>query len=312
MASILPFGRRKQEPVQPSAAKASPALERLLDGFSIEVMPRTAEKIDDFRELLPQNTRVYLAHIDGTPFEDMAATAKRLVGEGFEVMPHLPARSIADRQTFQTWVKTYADLGISSALVLAGGISTPRGAFHSSMQLLETGILDENGFNRLHVAGHPEGNRDIDADGGEKTLMEALAFKQAFSERSDAQMAIVTQFLFEAVPAISWANRLTEAGITMPVHLGVAGPAKLQTLIKFALACGVGPSLSVLQKRAKDISKLMVPFAPDEVLSGVAEHLAAHPDSNIQAIHFFPLGGIKACANYVAGAKGSAQGASSA
>ena len=60
-------------------------------------MPRTAAKVDDFRAILPAGTRVYLAHIDGTDFAEMLATARRLVDEGFAVMPHFPARGIADR-----------------------------------------------------------------------------------------------------------------------------------------------------------------------------------------------------------------------
>ncbi len=63
-------------------------------------------------------------------------------------------------------------------------------------------------------------------------------------------MAIVTQFAFEAQPIIEWADSLKYAGIDLPIHIGIAGTAKLQTLIKFAIACGVGPSLKVLQKRA--------------------------------------------------------------
>ena len=59
-------------------------------------------------------------------------------------------------------------------------------------------------------------------------------------------MAIATQFCFESGPVIAWADRLAEAGIDLPIHIGVAGPAKLQTMIKFAIACGVGPSLRVL------------------------------------------------------------------
>jgi hypothetical protein len=70
--------------------------------YSIEVMPRTAEKVEDFRALLPAGTRVYIAHIDGTPIEDMVATAKRMRDEGFEPMPHFPARSIADRPRWPT------------------------------------------------------------------------------------------------------------------------------------------------------------------------------------------------------------------
>ena len=71
------------------------------------------------------------------------------------------------------------------------------------------------------------------------------------------------------------------------------GLAKLQTLIKFAIACGVGPSLKVLQKRAMDVSKLLLPYEPTQVLSELAAHKAANPDFNITHVHFFPLGGIK-------------------
>ena len=298
MASILSFGRKQAEK---KTAAAPSGLSPLIDGFSIEVMPRTAAKVEDFRAILPAGTRVYIAHIDGTPIEEMLATAKRLTEDGFPVMPHFPARTIPDRATLEDWIARYADLGISEGLILAGGIDQPRGDFASSMELLETGLFDAAGFTRLHVAGHPEGNRDIDADGGDATLMEALTWKQAFSERTDAEMAIVTQFLFEAYPAIAWARKLDAAGIDLPIHLGVAGPAKLQTLIKFAMACGVGPSLRVLQRRAKDLTKLMLPFTPDEVLADLAAHKAANPDSNIKTIHFFPLGGIKTSAEYTNG-----------
>jgi methylenetetrahydrofolate reductase (NADPH) len=83
-----------------------------------------------------------------------------------------------------------------------GGIATPRGEYHSSMQLLESGFFDDAGFTHLHVAGHPEGNRDIDPDGGEAEVMAALRWKQDFANRSDASFAIATQFAFEA--GASW------------------------------------------------------------------------------------------------------------
>ncbi|MEO1316454.1 MAG: methylenetetrahydrofolate reductase [Pseudomonadota bacterium] len=284
-----------------AAARPTGDLAAMLDGFSIEVMPRTAAKIESFREILPAGTRVYIAHIDGTPIEEMVETAKRLADEGFPVMPHFPARIIADEAVLADWVARYqGEAGVDQGLILAGGVTEPKGAFHSSMQLLETGVFDRAGFKRLHVAGHPEGNRDIDADGGEKEVMAALAWKQAFAERTDAEMAIATQFCFEAEPVIAWANRLTAAGVTLPVHIGVAGPAKLQTLIKFSMACGVGPSLRVLQRRAADLTKLMLPFTPEEFLQGLAAHRAENPDFNVVKVHFFPLGGIKATAEWTA------------
>ncbi|MCU4653621.1 methylenetetrahydrofolate reductase [Roseibacterium sp. SDUM158016] len=290
-----------RKPARPAAAllPASGAIPALLEGYSIEVMPRTAEKVEDFRALLPAGTRVYIAHIDGTEIADMVATARRLRDEGFEPMPHFPARSIPGPATLADWIRRYqAEAGVRQGLILGGGIATPRGEYHSAMQLLESGFFDDAGFTDLHVAGHPEGNRDIDPDGGEAEVMAALKWKQDFANRTDARFAIATQFAFSVKPVVAWAERLAAAGIEMPVHLGVAGPAKLQTLIKFAIACGVGNSLGVLQKRAKDVTKLLMPFEPTDFLSELAAEKDAGRATNIERIHFFPLGGIKANAEW--------------
>lgn len=287
--SILPL-KRKAAVKQPSSKE----VQDFLAGYSIEVMPRTAAKIDDFRDILPDGTRVYVAHIEGTPIEDMVATAKRISEEGFDVMPHFPARIIKDQSTLADWIDRYqSEANVKQALLLAGGVDKPHGEYDSSMHLLETGLFDKAGFTHLHVAGHPEGNSDIDPDGSTKNVDDALSWKQKFRDRTDAKMALATQFCFEADPVISWIDRMTEMGLDIPVHIGIAGPAKLQTMIKFAMACGVGPSIRVLQKRAKDVTKLLMPFEPTGIISDLANHKAANPSFNLEQVHFFPLGGIK-------------------
>ncbi len=290
--ALLNFGRK---PVETPAGTVSPEVAAFLDGYSIEVMPRTAGKVEDFRDLLAEGTRVYIAHIEGAPIDDMVQTAKRLAKEGFPVMPHFPARIIADAAMLGDWIARYqGEAGVDQALLLAGGVNRPHGDFHSSMQLLETGLFDRAGFRRLHVAGHPEGNRDIDPDGSDRKVTDAIRWKQKFSENTDADMAMVTQFCFEAEPVIAWANAIRAAGISIPVHIGVAGPTRLQTLLRFSVACGVGASLRVLQRRARDVTKLLLPFEPDRFVSDLAAHKAANPDFNVEKIHFFPLGGIRA------------------
>ena len=292
--ALLNF-KKKSEVVK----TVSPEVEAFLQGYSIEVMPRTASKVEDFQALLPKGTRVYVAHIEGTPIEDMVGAARRITDEGFDVMPHFPARIIADEAKLENWIAMYqGEAGVKQALLLAGGVDQPHGRFESSMQLLETGLFDKAGFTHLHVAGHPEGNRDIDPRGGSANVDDALRWKQAFSERTDAKMALATQFAFEAKPIIKWVDDLQEAGIDLPVHIGIAGPAKLQTMIKFAVTCGVGPSIRVLQRRAKDVTKLLLPYEPTEVLTELAAHKAANPDFNIEQVHFFPLGGIKTNAKW--------------
>lgn len=275
-------------------------LSDMIADWSIEVMPRTAAKIEDFRAILPSGTRVYIAHIEGTPIEDMVATAKRLHAEGFPVMPHLPARGIAGKAELEDWLKRYqGEAGVKQALLLGGGLTAPAGEFNSSIDMIETGLFDKMGFERLHIAGHPEGNKDIDRDGSSKIVDQALLWKQDFASRTDADVAIATQFAFDAKSVTDWAERIQAMGVTIPIHVGVAGPTKLQTLIKFAIACGVGPSLKVLQKRAMDLSKLLVPYEPTEVIAGLADYKAANPDSLIDQIHVFPLGGINPSAEWM-------------
>jgi len=283
-------------------------LSGLARGFSIEVMPRTAAKVEDFRTLLPAGTRVYIAHIEGTPFEEMLATARRISDEGFTPMPHMPARMMESLAQFESWARAYAEeAGVREALVLAGGPATLRGPLHSSMQLLESGIFDRLGYRRLHVAGHPEGNRDIDPDGGTRLSDEAARWKHAFAERTDADMAMVTQFAFAAEPVTRWMARLAAIGVSLPVWPGIAGPAKLQTLLKFALACGVGPSLGVLKKRARDVTKLLLPYEPSELLEDLAARLAAGEGAAFAGLHVFPLGGIQTAADYMRRLSGGSQ-----
>ena len=288
---------RKREKIAETPVNGN--IEAFLKDYSIEVMPRTAEKVESFRDLLPKGTRVYIAHIDGTPIDEMVATARRLTDEGYPVMPHFPARLIKDVTTLSEWISRYKnEAGVEQALVLAGGVAQPHGDFHSSMQLLETGEFGKAGFKHLHVAGHPEGSKDIDPDGTRSNVNDALRWKQAFSETSDAEMALATQFAFDADGIIKWVDDLAAMGITLPVHIGIAGPAKLQTLIKFAITCGVGPSIKVLQRRAMDVTKLLLPYEPTDVLTKLSAHKAANPDFNIASVHFFPLGGIKTNANW--------------
>lgn len=293
--AILKFG------IPTGASGAQSDLGQALSGYSIEVMPRTAAKIPDFRAVLPQGTRVYIAHIDGTPIQDMVETAKRLRAEGFEAMPHIPARIVANRSELSDWIARYqGEAGVEQALLLAGGVAKPKGGYHSSIQLLETGCFDRAGFKRLHVAGHPEGNRDIDPDGSDTNVMAALNWKQSFSERSDAETAIVTQFAFDAAPIMAWDKAIRAAGIHLPVHLGIAGPARLQTLIKYAVTCGVGPSFRVLQNRARDVGNLLRQHEPTQLVQDIAEYRAKTPATLLTSFHIFPLGGFATAGTWAA------------
>ena len=274
--------------------KMSTNFKDFISGYSIEVVPNSAAKIESFKEILPINTRVYIAHLETENIATMVATAKRINEEGFTVMPHIPARIIQNQTMLNDWISMYQnEAGVKEALLLAGGSTKPVGDYDSSMQLIESGLFDKAGFKRLHIAGHPEGSKDIDPDGGMKNVSEALSWKQEFSNRTDADMGIATQFCFDADVVNKWAKNIQEDGIDIPIHIGIAGPAKLQTLLKFSVECGIGASMKILTKRAKDLTKLLLPYKPTQMLTDLSEYKSKDPTLNIEQVHFFPIGGIK-------------------
>jgi methylenetetrahydrofolate reductase (NADPH) len=275
-------------------------LTKFLKGFSVEVTPRAASKIESFSDLIPKGTLVYIAHIEGTPIEEMVETAKKINDQGYSPMPHFPARIIKNKQTLQDWISRYKnEANVDNALLIAGGSNKPHGDFDSSIQLIESELFDMAGFKNLHIAGHPEGNKDIDNDGTTNNIDKALSWKNEFSNRTDATMAITTQFCFDSETVIDWANAVKNNGIDLPIHIGIAGPAKLQTLLKYSLECGVGASIKILQKRAMDLTKLLLPYKPTQILSELAEYKHNNPDFNIEKVHFFPLGGVKQVSKFV-------------
>ena len=275
-------------------------LSNFLKGFSLEVTPRAAAKIENFSELIPKGTLIYIAHIEGTPIEEMVETAKKINDQGYSPMPHFPARIIKNEQVLQDWISQYKnEANVENALLIAGGSNKPYGDFDSSVQLIESELFDVAGFKNLHIAGHPEGNKDIDNDGTTSNIDKALSWKNEFSKRTDATMAITTQFCFDSETVINWANNIKNNGIDLPIHIGIAGPAKLQTLLKYSLECGVGASIKILQKRAMDLTKLLLPYKPTQILSELAEYKFDNPDFNVEKVHFFPLGGIKQVSKFV-------------
>tara|TARA_Y100001970_G_C14219959_1_gene852043 strand:- start:1844 stop:2701 length:858 start_codon:yes stop_codon:yes gene_type:complete len=275
-------------------------LKNFLNNFSIEVTPRAVAKIENLSEFIPSGTLIYIAHIEGTPIDEMVKTAKKINEQGYATMPHFPARIIKDKKTLKDWISKYQnEANVKSALLLGGGVNKPYGEYDSSIQLIESELFDLAGFEKLYIAGHPEGNKDIDQDGSTKNIDQALLWKNEYKNRTDADMAITTQFCFDSKTVINWANDIKNKGVDIPIHIGIAGPAKLQTLLRYSIECGVGASIKILQKRALDLTKLLLPYKPTNILSELAKYKFNNPEFNIEKVHFFPLGGVKQVSKFV-------------
>ncbi len=257
---------------------------------SIEIAPKQGLESTDLPGLFPAGTRVYITDIGTDSSETLTGAAIRVRDLGYVPVPHFACRRLTSRSGLEDRVRMMtAEAGVTDVLVIGGGLEKPAGPFTSAMEVLETGFFDKYGITDIGVAGHPEGSPDF----SEEVAMEALRLKKNFGARTGARLRIVTQFGFDADRFITWANVLKNHGIDLPVHLGVAGPAKVTTLLKFAAMCGVGNSISFLKKNALSLTALATSHSPEAVVGPIEDHFLSNPESAIKQIHVFPFGGIK-------------------
>ena len=264
---------------------------------SIEVSPKQALESADLPTLFPQGTSVYITDVGTDPSHTLVAAAKRVTDLGYNAVPHFASRRLASRAGLEDRIKaTTQEAGVTDVLVIGGGLEKQAGDFSSTMEVLDTGYFDQNGVTHIGVAGHPEGSPDFNND----VAMHALRLKKQFGERTGAKMRIVTQFGFDGASFANWALKLRDSGIDMPVHLGVAGPAKITTLVKYAAMCGVGNSLSFFKRNTRSIATLATKHSPEGVVGPIEKAWAENPNGGIAQIHVFPFGGVKNSAEWLA------------
>jgi methylenetetrahydrofolate reductase (NADPH) len=256
---------------------------------SIEVAPQQALRSTDLPGLLPPGTRTYLTDVGVDSVNDFVAATRRIADLGSVPVPHIPARRIRSREELATRIRAYAEeAGVTDVLVIGGGLDRPAGPYTSSMEILESGLLDRYGIREIGVAGHPEGSPEFSL----ATAEAALRLKRDFSERSGARLRIVTQFGFDAGVYVDWAMAVRESGIGLPIHVGVAGPASITTLIRYAALCGVGSSVTFLKKRTGALSTLVSSHSPESVVGPIEAHWRQTPETPVRQIHVFPFGGL--------------------
>jgi methylenetetrahydrofolate reductase (NADPH) len=261
------------------------ALKRAIVDFvrnaSTEISTHDEDSLPTLASTLPPGTPVYVAHTPKATLNEVAQTAVKLQRLGFRASPHIVARRIDSHQALQNALALLSAAGVEQALLVAGDLPKPAGPFTSTLDIID---------------GHPEGHKQVADD----VLLTALRHKQAFAALTGLKLHIATQFTFDADAIIAWDERLTREGITLPAHIGIAGPTPLTKLIKYAVACGVGASLNSVMKNMTAMSKLArLATTPDEMLVGLVRGGAAQGSSRIVQPHFYAFGGVSATARWI-------------
>ena len=270
------------------------AIRDFMSDYSIEATTHDEAKFDEIVAELRAGTRVYIAHVPGTPIEGVVALALRFRQAGMQPVPHIIARKLSSRDQLEQALARLKQGGVDQALCIAGDIAVENNAFDSSLDVLKTGLFGQYGFREVGVAAHPEGSKAI----GETRVAEALAGKVEFAKTAPFRLRFVTQFGFDAQAFIDWERETSARGIDLPMHVGVAGPASFKQLAKFAVVCGVGASARMLANRTGAMADLLRTKAPDDLIVDFARHRAANPGSRIRCPHFFAFGGVAKSARW--------------
>ena len=228
--------------------------------FSLEVSLKT-----DLNNL-PKVKDVYITLLPGEDFRQVADKAKELTNLSFNPVPHFPARSIKNLNVLKDYIKRCKDCGVKQALVI-GGSAQPVGDFHCSLQLLETGLFE--GF-RIGIAGHPDGSPDI----SDSDLEKAMEDKKPYADY------IVTQWLMEPEPIIKFVSKQT-----IPVHVGITGPMKISSLLKFANTIGAKNSINFIKSNLGKTLDLLRPKDPNDLIEKIK--------SVTNNFHIYTFGSLK-------------------
>lgn len=263
--------------------------------WSIEVTPAGATKIDSFADALAEGTTVNVTFLPGSDPLDTIAISKRLADEGMNAVPHIAARSLQDSAQLDDLLKRMtAEANVREVLVIGGGVDKPVGEFDSTMQVLNTGLIQKYGITTIGVSGHPEGSTDI----SDEQLAVAIEQKNEFARKEGISLYMETQFCFDANAVLAWEKSIRQAGSQLPIRIGIPGPATIKTLFRFAQISGIGPSMRFIAKQARNVAKLMTVQSPHELLAGLSAGMAADKDCLLQHFHYYPFGGFAKTAAY--------------
>lgn len=266
----------------------------LLKASSIEVTARSDDQTGILKELYRRGIDVHVTALPADKLEQTLSTARHLAEAGFVPVPHLTARRFDSRGELEQFIAGAADAGVTRMLVIAGDTNN-QGPFPDSLSVLKTGLLQQYGIRSVAVAGHPENHPKVD-----KAMMEsALRAKFDYAREHGLQIDIITQFAFEAQPIVSFLERLEVLGIDAPLHVGIAGPANLTTLVTYGMRCGVGNSIRALKTQSNLLGKLVQTSTPDDLLHDIVQ---SSPAGRIVGFHFYIFGGLRKTGAWLNGA----------
>lgn len=225
---------------------------------------------------LPERVRLTVTASPTHQLDETVEVGARLRALGHAVTVHLAARMVRDRAHLDELLAAMVEGEIDDAFVVGGDATPPHGPYASAVELLP--IIHEHPQRprTLGIAGYPEGHPLIDS----ATLAQALHRKSPLADY------VATQLCFDPKALLDWVRATRDAGIELPVLVGIPGMVDRRRLLEVSMRVGVGPSLRYLRKqRLRNVFRLSG-SSTERLYDAIAPHLG-DLELNLSGFHYF-------------------------
>jgi methylenetetrahydrofolate reductase (NADPH) len=267
----------------------------LLTDCSLEVAGKDIDGLAHARAVLPPGTRFEMAFVDSEDLTTRMRTARAIMQSGFVPVPVISARRVESEEKLWQYLAELQAAGASERVVVAGGDPPqPRGPYPDAASVIASGALEQHGVREVSVAGHPGGHPAV----SDIVLWEAIAAKTAALEQRGLQAGVITQFGFDPAQVLAWLAELRARGLTVPVRVGVPGPAAVRTLLSAASKCDVSVSAPVAREYGFSLDDRTGTAAPDQFIRALAAGYDRRLHGEVK-LHFSTFSGVAATAEWV-------------
>lgn len=276
---------------EPVTSADQSAVRRCLSDVTFDMLP--GEGFDEALTHVPDGARIAVVltpHLGIEPTVEKTVLARE---RGYEVVPHVAARFIEDKNELNRLAGRLRDAGVTDIFVPGGDRDEPIGTFDSALDVLLE--LEELGyaFDEVGIGGYPTGHDEIDS----------TRLADAMRRKAPHATYLVTQMCFDTAAIVDWIDRVRRRDIDLPVEVGIPGVMEYRRLMTLARRWGVAGPLEFARKTTgvfTFVRKLLGSggrYSPDDMLPVIGAK-KDDPHYNIRRIRLYTFNQTRETASW--------------
>lgn len=263
---------------------------------SLEIMPNTQLTDEALSKNIMPDQKIYITFMGNSHIKQVIDLAKRLQNIGAIPVAHIAARHLYSKQQLHEYVKALQQAQVKHVLLLAGGPPQTAGPLSSSLELIESGLFDDDTFESVGFAAHPDGHPYAD----QASIQKAMQQKINWAQQQSCSTYFITQFVFESKPILQWLESLDTTNM-LPIDIGLPGITQTRTLLRFASIAGISwqQVTSMILRHPWQWLRFLTQWSPKPIIEELAEYHQNNQHSPIAGLHFYTFGGFNKTAEWL-------------